>query len=121
MERYFEDENELRMVKVEFKIFLGGRFPSPDALIDKWVLQPLVWWQYHGFLLPTLQTLAFKLLGQPCLSSRAERNWSTYKFIHSLKRNKMALACSEDLIYVHSNLRLLSRRNEEYVNIATKM
>ena len=85
MERYFEDENELRMVKVEFKIFLGGRFPSPDALIDKWVLQPLVWWQYHGFLLPTLQTLAFKLLGQPCLSSRAERNWSTYKFIHSLK------------------------------------
>ena len=33
----------------------------------------------------------------------------------------MALACSEDLIYVHSNLRLLSRRNEEYVNIATKM
>ena len=33
----------------------------------------------------------------------------------------MALACSEDLIYMHSNFRLLSRRNVEYVNTATKM
>ena len=33
----------------------------------------------------------------------------------------MALAHADDLVYVHSNLRLLSRRNEEYVNIATKM
>ena len=33
----------------------------------------------------------------------------------------MALARAEDLVYVHSNLRLLSRRNEEYVNTATKM
>ena len=28
---------------------------------------------------------------------------------------------AEDLVYVHSNLRLLSRRNEEYVHTATKM
>ena len=33
----------------------------------------------------------------------------------------MALARAEDLVYVHSNLRLLSRRNVEYVNTATKM
>ena len=33
----------------------------------------------------------------------------------------MAPAHTEDLVYVHSNLRLLSRRNEEYVNTATKM
>ena len=33
----------------------------------------------------------------------------------------MALARAEDLVYVHSNLRLLSRRNEEYVNTSTKM
>ena len=28
---------------------------------------------------------------------------------------------AEDLVYMHSNLRLLLRRNEEYVNTATKM
>ena len=33
----------------------------------------------------------------------------------------MALARAEDLVYVHSNLRLLSRRNEEYIHTATKM
>ena len=33
----------------------------------------------------------------------------------------MAPARTEDLVYVHSNLRLLSRRNVEYVNTATKM
>ena len=33
----------------------------------------------------------------------------------------MAPACAEDLVYMHSNLQLLSRRNVEYVNTATKM
>ena len=33
----------------------------------------------------------------------------------------MAPTRVEDLVYVHSNLRLLSRRNVEYVNTATKM
>ncbi|XP_075641346.1 uncharacterized protein LOC142613046 [Castanea sativa] len=121
LDRFFEDVNELNVVKSEFAAFSGGRFPSPAVLTDRWVLQPLVWWQYHGSTFPTLQTLALKLLGQPCSSSCAERNWSTYKFIHSLKRNKMAPARAEDLVYVHSNLRLLSRRNAEYINRDTKM
>ena len=33
----------------------------------------------------------------------------------------MALARTEDLVYVRSNFRLLSRRNEEYIHTATKM
>ena len=33
----------------------------------------------------------------------------------------MAPARAEDLVYVHSNFLLLSRRNVEYVNTATKM
>ena len=33
----------------------------------------------------------------------------------------MALARAEDLVYAHSNLRLLSRRNEEYIHTTTKM
>ena len=64
--------------------------------------------------------LPLKLLGQTCSSSCVERNRSTYKFIHSLKRNKMAPTCAKDLEYVHFNLRLLSRHNEEYINVATK-
>ena len=33
----------------------------------------------------------------------------------------MAHACAEDLVYVHSNLRLLSRHHEEYINATIKM
>ncbi|KAL0007787.1 hypothetical protein SO802_009289 [Lithocarpus litseifolius] len=33
----------------------------------------------------------------------------------------MAPTLAKDLVYVHSNLRLLSRRNEKCVNTATKM
>ena len=32
----------------------------------------------------------------------------------------MALTCAKDLVYVHFNLRLLSRHNEEYINVTTK-
>ena len=32
----------------------------------------------------------------------------------------MAPTCAKDLVYVHFNLRLLSRHNEEYINVATK-
>ncbi|XP_030963395.1 uncharacterized protein LOC115984516 [Quercus lobata] len=85
LERYFEDENDLTAVKYEFAKFSGGRFPSPSALTDRWTLLPLVWWQYHGSAFPTLQTLALKLLGQPCSFSCAERNWSTHneEYIHT--------------------------------------
>ena len=62
LDLYFDDENELTMVKFEFATFLGGRFPSPDALINSWALQPLVWWQYHGSAFPTLQTLVLNFL-----------------------------------------------------------
>ncbi|XP_075644935.1 uncharacterized protein LOC142615903 [Castanea sativa] len=70
LDRYFEDVNELNVVKFEFIAFSRGRFPLPAALTD---------------------------------------------------RNKMAPARAEDLVYVYSNLRLLSMRNKEYINRDTKM
>ena len=41
---HYQVESELRVVKVEFAAFSRGRFPSPDALKDRWDLLPLVWW-----------------------------------------------------------------------------
>ena len=68
-----------------------------------------------------LQSIALKLLGQPCSSSCCERNWSTYNFIHSMKRNKLTPQRAEDLVYVHNNLRLLSRRSPNYNEDESKM
>lgn len=63
-----------------------------------------------------LQSLATCILSQVASSSLVEQNWSTYSFIHSVKRNKLGLQKAEDLVYVHLNLCLVSRRGEEYTS-----
>ncbi|KAK3127045.1 hypothetical protein QOZ80_7AG0567430 [Eleusine coracana subsp. coracana] len=65
--------------------------------------------------------LAMKLLNQPSSSSCCERNWSTHSFIHSVKRNALTPEHAEDLVYVHSNMRHLSRRTEVYKKGETMM
>jgi len=71
--------------------------------------------------MPRLQSIALKLLAQPSSSSCAERNWSTYSFIHSLKRNRLNPKRAEDLVFVHTNLRLLSRNCKSYNEGETRM
>ena len=66
------------------------------------------------FLNSEFTSVALKLLSQPCFSSCYERKWSTFSFIHSLKRNKLTTAQAKDLVYAHNNLRLLSRSSDEY-------
>ncbi|KAL1215191.1 hypothetical protein V5N11_016959 [Cardamine amara subsp. amara] len=84
------------------------------SLNPKFILEPLRWWSVHGSSAPKLQALAFKLFGQPSSSSCCERNWSTYKFIHSATRNKIVPQRAEDLVFVHTNLRLLSTKSYAY-------
>ncbi|KAL9685938.1 hypothetical protein QQ045_023392 [Rhodiola kirilowii] len=84
-------------------------------------MDPRSWWVNFGTGAPLLQGLAIRLLGQPTSSSCAERNWSTYSFINSVKRNKLYLKRAEDLVFIHNNLRLLSRNNPEYLDERTKM
>ncbi|GJQ91904.1 hypothetical protein Tco_0003043 [Tanacetum coccineum] len=70
---------------------------------------------------PLLQALAFRVLDQPTSSSCSEQNWSTYSFVNSLRRNKLTPKRAEDLVFVHNNLRLLSRSTEQYLDKKTKM
>ena len=68
-----------------------------------------------------LQSIALKLLGQPCSSSCYERNWSTYNFIHSMRINKLKPQRVEELVFVHNSRRLLSRRSRNYNEGECKM
>lgn len=98
-----------------------NEFGTGEVLKDRFLMPPITWWAVHGSSAPTLQAIAFKLLGQPCSSSCCERNWSTYNFIHSLRRNKITPQRAEDLVFVHTNLRLLSRRSPSYNEGVTQM
>ena len=90
------------------------KFSTSNSINDRWYMSPIKWWVVHGTSAPMLQSTALKLLGQPCSSSCCERNWSTNNFIHSMKRNKLKPRRVEDLVFVHNNLQLLSRRSPNY-------
>ncbi|XP_030940040.1 uncharacterized protein LOC115964964 [Quercus lobata] len=114
LKRIFPDPDDRQKVNVEFGLFNSLQVYDEDNMEDRWNYNPMLWWSTYGSTLPILQTLALKLLQQPCSSSCAERNWSTYGFIHSMRRNRITPKRAEDLVFVHSNLRLLSRRRPEY-------
>lgn len=123
MRRYFPNAEERRMANLEYARFSGAMdaFSEHDSLHDRGEIDAKSWWLIHGVSAPRLQNLALKLLGQPCSSSCCERNWSTYSFINSMKRNKITPQRAEDLVFVHTNLRLLSRRSPQYKHGETKM
>ncbi|KAF7812630.1 DUF659 domain-containing protein/Dimer_Tnp_hAT domain-containing protein [Senna tora] len=116
LKRYFPNSDDRRKVNIEFANFSDGRegFQDINCINDKSVMDAKTWWLIHGVNAPILQKIALKLLGQPSSSSCCERNWSTYSFIHSVRRNKMKPKRAEDLVYVHTNLRLLSRKPPQY-------
>ncbi|KAL8456618.1 hypothetical protein ACS0TY_034738 [Phlomoides rotata] len=76
---------------------------------------------FEEFGAPHLRSIAVRLLGQVSSSSCCERNWSTYSFIHSTKRNQITLEHAENLVYVHNNLHLLSRKAPQYMKGESKM
>ena len=75
----------------------------------------------YGQSTPLLQGLAIKFVNQPASSSCCERYWSAYNFIHSMKRKQLAPVRAEDLVFVHNNLRLMSRRTESYKTGANRI
>ena len=112
--RLFSDQHRLKIINNEFASFSGGRSDSLQAAMARDEEDPVDWWLCFGASTPNLQQLALKLLSQPATSSCCERNWSTYSQIHNIKRNKLTSKRAEDLVYVHSNLRLLSRTSDDY-------
>ncbi|XP_052201701.1 uncharacterized protein LOC127807702 [Diospyros lotus] len=119
--RLFPNPDERAIVDDEFADFSlkSGPFGDPDAILNSY--KPRKWWACYGSRAPLLQRLAFKVLGQPTSSSCSERNWSTYSFGHSFRRNKLTPKRAEDLVFVHNNLRLLSRNTSQYYDEKTKM
>ncbi|KAG8376087.1 hypothetical protein BUALT_Bualt09G0027000 [Buddleja alternifolia] len=123
IKRYFPNEDARRDVTTEFAKFIAclAEFGDADSLRDRLLIDPVLWWVSYGSTTPNIQSIAIKLFGQVSSSSCAERNWSTYSFIHSTKRNQITPQRAEDLVFVHSNLRLLSRKTPEYKQGVTKL
>ncbi|KAG8369343.1 hypothetical protein BUALT_Bualt14G0001500 [Buddleja alternifolia] len=123
LKRLVPDEDARRKVNIEIANFLGclEDFGDGDCLQDRLIMSPMQWWTLHGPAAPNLQNIAVRLLAHVSSSSCSERNWSTYAFVHSTRRNLITPQRAQDLVFVHSNLRLLSRNTPQYMQGDTKM
>ncbi|KAK3138761.1 hypothetical protein QOZ80_5AG0373090 [Eleusine coracana subsp. coracana] len=115
--KLFPTADVLKTVKEEYGEFarLGTKSFGLDSMVDRDKLDPKTWWLTHGASAPNLQSLALKLLSQPASSSCYERNWSTYSLIHKIMKSKLHPEWADDLVFLHTNLRLLSRTSEYYL------
>ncbi|KAK8634108.1 hypothetical protein V6N13_014937 [Hibiscus sabdariffa] len=82
------EEKQLRDQFVEFQLKKGIYF-MPQAQMDVVTMDAIDWWSIYGSQTPELAEVAKKVLSQPISFSSAERAWSTYRHVHSLKRNKL--------------------------------
>eukprot|EP00253_Pinus_taeda_P026467 PITA_26467 len=100
---------------------LEYHFGNEDCAYNRQQLGPINFWIQYGTGTPLLHRLAIRLLSQVTSSSACERNWSEYVFIHSTKRNSLGRKMAQDLVFVHSNLHLLSQQQLEYKTGPTRM
>eukprot|EP01018_Ginkgo_biloba_P020946 Gb_12097 [translate_table: standard] len=95
---------EATLIREHFASFIrgAGKFGYPQSLRDRSKIKnPINWWTIHGKHAPELKSLAARLLAQVVSSSSCERNWSTYSFIHSVKRNRLGSKKVENLVFKH--------------------
>ncbi|KAH9302637.1 hypothetical protein KI387_014220 [Taxus chinensis] len=111
-----DDDEEASQIRMEWLDFAELDGYKTSAKADKVTIaqeKPVSWWQLYG-LLGLLRPLAICLLSQVSNSSAFERNWSTYGWIHSVKRNKFTSTRAKKLVVVHSVLCLMDRKTPEY-------
>ncbi|KAL4197478.1 hypothetical protein AMTRI_Chr04g188410 [Amborella trichopoda] len=53
-----------------------------------------------------IEGIAVRILSQTCAASGCERNWSTFQWIHTLRRNRLKTHMLHNLVSVHYNLKL---------------
>ncbi|XP_077243166.1 uncharacterized protein LOC143883731 [Tasmannia lanceolata] len=76
------------------------------AIRNRTKLGPVAWWNQFGCDVEELQTFAIRILSQACSATGCEKNWSTFKHIHSAKRNRLEHQRLDDLVFVHYNLKI---------------
>jgi len=87
-------------------------YAMPAMKLDGYNMDAIDWWEAYGSKAPNLVEVAVRILSQPISSSSAKRICSTYEYIHSAKRNKLNAKTANKLVFVHSNLLLLSSHSE---------
>ena len=92
LDKLYSDEEECYIIRRQLSHYINsnGAFRTNHANRDRGNLPSLEWWDMHGNAAP-------QLLSQVVNTSSAERCWSTYSFIHSVKRNRFNVKPGREL------------------------
>jgi len=92
IERVFRDDVQAKVKAVQQHTSYRaghGLFSRPMAEAAAKEMPVFRWWLAFGAHVPELQKVAVRVLSQVTSSSASERNWSTFDFIHTKKRNRL--------------------------------
>ncbi|XP_076914925.1 uncharacterized protein LOC143574094 [Bidens hawaiensis] len=114
--RISENEAERQVLQQLFATFHMKKelYSRAATQADVVIMDAIDWWATYGSETPELAEEAKKVFSQPISSSSAESNWSTYSYIHSVKRNRLNSKRADNLLFIHSNIRLQSCFTESY-------
>jgi hypothetical protein len=88
---------------------MEGLFADPTAFLVAKEMPAHTWGSSYGSETPELQSIAIKVLSQVIVALACERNWSTFEFMHSKKRNRLTSERAPDLVFVFSSLHLTEK------------
>mmetsp|Transcript_21599 Transcript_21599/g.45601 ORF Transcript_21599/g.45601 Transcript_21599/m.45601 type:complete len:152 (+) Transcript_21599:586-1041(+) len=94
-----------------------GIFTKQFVLSNIVTMAPASWWATYGKHLPTIASVAQRVLSQPVSASAAERNWSIYGQIKFDDRNRLGHEVTDKLVYCHETIHLREKLQKAgYIN-----
>lgn len=81
------------------------RFENPERWKAAGTMDPHTWWRNWRHAAPELSRVAVLVLGLPATAAACERNWSSFKFLHSEARNRLTPERADMLVAIYWNLR----------------
>uniref|UniRef100_A0ACD5UVI3 Uncharacterized protein n=1 Tax=Avena sativa TaxID=4498 RepID=A0ACD5UVI3_AVESA len=90
------------------------------SIPEETIHYPLDWWGSYGGRAIDLQRFAKRIVSLCASSSGCERNWSTFEFIHTKKRNRLQHRILNDNVFVSYNRKNLDRFQKRKEKIGDK-
>ncbi|KAM0877320.1 hypothetical protein ACQ4PT_035580 [Festuca glaucescens] len=116
------DVNTRNKIDQQAVLYVGkrGAFSNVMAIENMEKGNPLDWWHSYGGRAIELQRFAKRIVSLCASSSGCERNWSTFEFIHTKRRNRLQHQRLNDNVFVSYNRKNMDRFQKRREKIGDK-
>ncbi|GLT80297.1 hypothetical protein SLA2020_517450 [Shorea laevis] len=113
LEKYECDSAARRVLREQLSSYwrLEGSLGEEDAVDSRNKMDPVAWWENFGFEMPSLQTLAIKVLSQVSTVGICQEVAPGDYFSCQEASNNFGVERLKDLVFVRNNLKLLAHKN----------